>query len=142
MRFPKEYMISHGWVLLPVALVGLLVAFFAIFSIGGFGQNNCTGLSYFSFVDHRADSGSYMIQLVNGNQPVIIRSVQIGSVIDYAPEVSQANIQPGRTFTVRSMPMGLASGMQFRSTALRVEYDIINGETNRTDSAFCSGRVI
>ena len=141
MRFPSEYLISHGWLLIPAALIGILLLAAGVFVLGGFEENFCSGFSYFTFVDQKAAGDGYTIQLLNGNTPVMVTGVMAGSVDDDSPLVSQGNIQPGSAFIIRAKPLAVASGQPFSSTLVRISYDIINGESGLTDSAVCAGRV-
>ena len=141
MRFPTEYLISHGWLLIPAALVGILLLAAGVFVLGGVEQNFCSGFSYFTFIDQKATADGYTLQLVNGNIPVIVTGVMAGSVTDDNPLASQGNIQPGSTFIIKAKPLAVAPGQPFSSTLVRVSYDVINGEHGKTDTAVCAGRV-
>jgi hypothetical protein len=142
MRIATEYLISHGWLLIPAALIGLLILGFGVFLLGGFEQNGCAGFTYFSFIDHKATEADYSMQLINGNQPVIVTQVVVGSTFDNKPGVSMENIQPHNTFVLVTEPLGMRAGLPFSSTMVRVRYDIINGPANLTDTAFCAGKVV
>jgi len=135
-------MISHGWLLLPAALIGILLLAIGMFVLGGVEQNYCAGFRYFSFADQKATADGYTLQLLNGNRPVMVTGIMAGSVADSNPLVSQGNIQPGNAFIIRAKPLAVAPGQPFSSTLVRIDYDIINGESGRTDSALCAGRVV
>jgi len=141
MRIGREYLISHGWLLIPAAIIGVVAIVWGAIALSGIEQNGCSGFSYFGFIDHRADAGNYSIQLVNGANPVIITSVMVGPNIDRNPYSSLENVQPGNQFVIRTKPLSLNPGVPFTNTIVRITYDVINGEPNRTDSAICAGRV-
>ena len=138
----REYLISHGWLLIPAALVGVLLLAAGLFVIGDVEQNYCSGFRYFTFIDQRADGNGYMMQLINGNMPIIITGFSVASLgEDTSPYVSMENIQPGNAFVVKTGPIGAESGSLFGNMAVSIRYDVINGESGKTDSAVCFGKV-
>jgi len=139
----REYLISHGWLLIPATLVGIFLVAAGLFAVGNVEQNFCTGFRYFTFVDQRETADSYMVQLLNGNKPIIVTSVEAGPVSDSNPYVSEENIQPGRAFAIRTISMEPSGTTRsdFNNMALVIHYDVINGAVNLTDRAVCSGMV-
>ncbi len=138
----REYLISHGWLLIPAALVGVLLLGAGLFVMSDVEQNYCSGFRYFTFIDQRASADGYMLQLVNGNNPIIITGFTVASQAeDTSPYVSMENIQPGNAFVVKTGSIGIGSGNLFSSMAVSIRYDIINGKANQTDSAVCFGKV-
>ncbi len=138
----REYLISHGWLLIPAALVGVFLVAAGLFVLGDFEQNSCSGFRYFTLVDQRANENGYMLQLINGNMPIIITGFSVASLAeDTGPYVSMENIQPGNAFVVKTGPIGVGQGRLFSSMAVRIRYDVINGESGQSDSAVCAGRV-
>ena len=141
MRIATEYLISHGWLLIPAALVGIFIVALGVFMLGGFEQNGCAGFRYFTFVDQRATADAYSVQLINGGQPVIIRDVMAGANLDAAPNVSLENIQPHNVFVIRTEPLGMRPGIAYSNAMVRISYDVINGPAGLADTAWCAGRV-
>jgi hypothetical protein len=137
----KEYLISHGWLLIPAAIAGAVILAFGLFVLGGMEQNGCAGFRYFAFIDHKATADGYSIQLINGNSPVIVREVVVGSASDSTPDVSMENVQPHNAFSIKTRPLNIQPGSPFSNTMISVRYDIINGEPGKTDTAWCAGRV-
>ncbi len=138
----REYLISHGWLLMPAALVGALLLAAGLFVLSDVEQNYCSGFRYFTFVDQRASADGYTMQLINGNMPVMITGFSVASLgEDTSPYVSMENIQPGNAFVVKTGPIGVETGRLFSNMAVSIRYDVINGEANQSDSALCFGKV-
>jgi hypothetical protein len=142
MRLPTEYLISHGWLLIPAAVVGLFALVVGIYVLSNPEQSGCFGFSYFSFIDQRADTHGYMIQLRNGVSPIIISGISVGaSVNDNSPYSSKENVQPGEVFYISTKHLGLDQGEYYANLLTEIRYGIINGAQGMSDTGVCFGMV-
>src|SRR5512136_2099561 len=72
-----EYLMTYGWALLVIVVVGAALFALGVLNPTSYTQTRCQGFQYFSYQDQKADAtaGTVSLSLVNGPQDVVINSM-------------------------------------------------------------------
>ena len=139
-----EYLMTYGWALLVIIIVGAALFALGVLNPATYQQRRCTGFQYMTYMDQKLSATDYTVQVRNGNQKIAVVGIMVGTVYDTTPTLSNTSaLQSGDTFTIgaSSVPSGLVAGSAYDNLAVTVVYDVVGGITNNTDRATCSGIV-
>ncbi len=133
-----EYLMTYGWALLVIVVVGAALFALGILNPGTYTQSRCNGFQYFTFQDQKMESNGYTIEIINGPKEVNITGISVdGNSLTLTPTVVAAGNKVVLTATGST---GKSSGDTFSST-VTISYDVINGISGLEDSATCTGKV-
>ncbi len=133
-----EYLMTYGWALLIVVVVGA-----ALFAMGVFSpqtRETCTGFAYFTYSEHQyVATGSLAISLINGNQDIIVASVNWDGVnmTSVSPTAEQS---AGNQFTIKASTGPAKTRGDHYGDNVVITYNT-PGIAGKVDRAKCTGRV-
>lgn len=130
-----EYLMTYGWALLIIVVVGA-----ALFALGVFSpqtRSTCTGFQYFVFKDHARAATTYSIIVINSNQDVEVTDLDIGT----AGTTAFVNVSAGRQVTLNATSTPTKTSGDSFSDTVTITYNV-PGLTGKKDSAVCNGKVV
>ena len=146
-----EYLMTYGWALLVIVIVGAALYALGVLNPQTYQQSRCSGLTYFQYEEQRlrADNG-YTIQLRNGNHQVNVTGLAFGTMggtglsltVDGVNKTGQF-VDAGKTLVVvvTNDVTSTSAATPFSREQVNITYDIRNGIQGNVDIGTCSGVV-
>lgn len=97
-----EYLATYSWLLLIIVVVGAALYAAGVINPTAYVQKSCTGLQYFSWLDHQLTPSDIQLGLRNGIMEITIDSITVNNV-PAAKLFTTGKIQPSASFTIRAI---------------------------------------
>lgn len=139
-----EYLMTYGWALLVIVVVGAALFALGVLNPSTYTQKRCQGFDYFTYQDHVATggaAGAFALDLVNGNRDITISSVNVTTATaswQAVPSVTAASAGTRFNTALAFGGAGPASGSDYSNMAVTIRYTVTGGLAN-VDHATCSG---
>ena len=137
-----EYLMTYGWALLVIIIVGAALFALGVLNPATYQQKRCNGLQYFTYMDQSlvgGGSGTYTIHVRNGVNKIGIQGMSVGGTANAsALTISDSDIRQGDEFTIRQGGIAAyTAGTNYDDIAVVITYDVEGGIAGNTDSATC-----
>ena len=145
-----EYLMTYGWALLVIVIVGAALFALGILNPATYQQKRCNGFQYFTYIDSKANTSSFTLHLRNGVNDMNVSSITVGSTPDSSPVVLKGgvpvtpgsyNINQGDELVILADGLTLTSGA-YDDLSVTVTYNVKDGIQGNTDTATCVGTVV
>lgn len=157
-----EYLMTYGWALLVIIIVGAALFALGILNPATYQQKRCNGLQYFTYMDQSAtqSTGTYVLHVRNGVNDVNITQLSFTgtnttAVGDAATDtrltmsgdsgnyngISSTWLSQGKEVVMTATGLGVPAG-SYDDVAVTITYNVKNGITGNTDSATCVGTAV
>lgn len=135
-----EYLMTYGWALLIIVVVGA-----ALFALGIFSPQTksvCTGFQYYTYSNQKMTTTQYTLEVLNGNQDVTVTNLSVeGTDLGTVTLSPTGTLGSGKRVTISGAndPTTKSSGDSY-SYSVSVTYNTptISG---LKDMATCTGKV-
>lgn len=147
-----EYLMTYGWAILIIVIVGAALYALGVFSPGTFAAGKaCLGFSTLTYLDHgfKVTSNEIQISLGSSKDAVNITSIKLADkdgnlIVDttsVSPEVKiAANGQGTATESVSWSGTEPTEGATYSQVKLTIGYRIESTGATHTDYATCNGK--
>ncbi len=137
-----EYLMTYGWALLVIVVVGAALYAAGVLNPASYVQSRCTGFQYFLWQNQKMTTGNYTLEVINGKEDVSIIQLLVDSSSIGTLTLTPSNpISTGGKVTITGPndPTAKNAGDSFSAT-VTVVYNTTTIAGIR-DSATCTGRV-
>lgn len=134
-----EYLMTYGWALLVIVVVGAALFALGILNPGTYTQSRCSGFGYFSFQSQLLTEDDYQIEVLNGNRDITITDIFFG---DTNLTIAAVDVSVNNRYIINGVadPTTKDAGDSFSET-VKIHYDVDGGIEGNIDSATCVGTV-
>ena len=139
-----EYLMTYGWALLVIVIVGAALFALGILNPATYQQRRCNGFQYFTYMDqqlgmYNSTHSNYTLHVRNGVQNIAITGMKVGSTMNSTNlEINDADIRQGDEFIINQDDiLGFAAGTNYDDLGVTVYYSVAGGIQNNTDTATC-----
>jgi len=157
-----EYLMTYGWALLVIIIVGAALFALGILNPATYQQKRCNGFQYITYMDQAATTGSYTLHFRNGVNDINLTKISVsGTEVNIYNATTTAFNTANITATARGATwtggswinqgdevtiklgdyLGLIAGA-YDDLAVTVTYNVKNGIQGNTDTAECVGNVV
>ena len=160
-----EYLMTYGWALLVIIIVGAALFALGILNPATYQQKRCNGLQYFTYMDQAATNTNFTIHLRNGVNDINITKVKVGTTTinvfdptttafrsDNVTASVDGSVWQGATWINqgKEVTLNVGGGLaglnlvtgSYDDLAMTITYNVKNGIQGNTDSAECVGNVV
>lgn len=139
-----EYLMTYGWALLVIIIIGAALFFLGVLNPSSYTQSRCSGFQYFSFKDQKVTPTFYSLNLQNGGRDIAITTM---AVLDGTTTVSTATQAPASTssgaeFLVNATLSTTKKAGDSFSYSVAITYNVVGGISGNTDRGTCTGKVV
>jgi len=138
-----EYLMTYGWALLVIVVVGAALFALGVLNPNTYTQKRCQGFQYFTYQDSLATPGTFSLDIVNGPQTIAITNLNVGGTDVTGLNATTGSLNPsgGARVTVGgNVAMG-ASATSYSNKAISISYNVVGGIPGTVDHGTCSGTV-
>ena len=134
-----EYLMTYGWALLVIVVVGAALYASGVLNPASYVTNKCTAFTYFIWQDQKMTTTVYTTDLINGRDDIRINDMLVGGTS--LGLTGTNNVTSGRRFTLVGVgdPTQKLAGDTF-TTTVTIDYNT-STITGVRDSATCTGKV-
>lgn len=138
-----EYLMTYGWALLVIVVVGAALFALGVLNPSTYTQKRCQGFQYFTYQDQKAEANTFTISLVNGPQSITITDLNVSGTLVTDLKASAGSLTPsgGSAVTIGGNVTVGTSGDSYSNLAVSIEYNVTGGIQGNVDRGTCSGTI-
>lgn len=139
-----EYLMTYGWALLIIVVVGAALYALGVFNPATYATEGCRGFGYFQYSDIKIAAGQIDLQVVTPSQAVTIDSIIIdkaGTPTTLTVTAPSGEQSIGKQFTITATGTVGTVGDSFSKT-ITVVYNVTGGIQLKEDTATCTGTIV
>lgn len=134
MHYSIDTLMKYFWVALIAVLIAVL--FIIIVLPNAQTRSTCTGFQYFLFLNQKATSDNYSLELLNGVSDIRVSRMEINGA---DAGMTPMTVKAGDIFLINGNKSHANAGDIF-SYSVSIAYDT-SGIKNNKDTATCTGKI-
>lgn len=142
-----EYLMTYGWAILIIVIVGAALYALGVFSPGTFAAGKaCLGFSILSYQDHLfKGDGIVSVELGSPKDDISATAILLTDKDDVVllneTLTTPVTIEANKKATVTTTGvLSQTGGEAYSQVKLTITYDVVGGISGHTDTATCNGK--